>query len=135
VIAKALKENAKRGPAVLGTVQLNREASRGDPLAAYKVPLVDAIQGGKAWEQGADVVLGAYRPLIGAWDKKLEAEWRLGQRTLRDILEPNAVNLACLKHRVDGAAKGELMRLRWDRGRITDPQTEDRVAYETRHDL
>jgi replicative DNA helicase len=133
-ICQLLKELAKefRIP-VLCAAQLNR--GDGDPLAPYRPPRPSSIQGGEVIRQECDVALGVFRPLSRTLSRDEEADIRTGQKQVRDFLEPNCVGFHVLKHRLDGEQNGRVVRLRFDRGQLSDPVSEQRAAWEERNNL
>jgi replicative DNA helicase len=118
----------------LAAAQLHRD-KEGDVLAPFLPPKPTAIQGGEVVRQEADVAIGLYRPLLDTFTAENARAVRMGQSKIRPFLEPNTVGVHVLKHRVRGKALGELLKLRYEHGRIRDPQTDDRLAYEHRNDL
>jgi replicative DNA helicase len=134
-LCQCLKELAKAYaiPCVVAA-QLHRD-KEGDLLAPFLPPKPTAIQGGEVIRQEADVAIGLYRPLLDTFTAENARAVRMGQSKIRPFLEPNTVGVHVLKHRVRGAALGEVLKLRYEHGRILCAQTEDRLAYERRHDL
>ena len=118
----------------VAAAQLHRD-KEGDVLAPFLPPKPTAIQGGEVIRQECDVAIGLYRPLQDTFTAENARAIRMGQSKIRPFLEPNSVGVHVLKHRVRGNTLGELVKLRYEHGRITCSQTEDRLAYERRHDL
>ncbi len=133
-LCQTIKECAKRFQVpVLSAAQIHR--GDGDVLAPFLPPKPTAIQGGEVVRQEADVAIGLYRPLLSTFSPEDARQVRLGQSRIKPHLEPNTVGVHVLKHRVRGDMLGEIVKLRYEFGRIICPQTEDRLAYERREDL
>jgi replicative DNA helicase len=134
-MCKHIKELAKgyRIP-ILCAAQLHRDKD-GDVLAPFKPPKPTAIEGGEVIRQECDVAFGLYRPLVDTFDEKDAVNVRMGRAQIKPFLEPNAVGVHMLKHRLRGDQFGTIVRLRYERGAIVCPETERRLAYESRHGL
>jgi hypothetical protein len=107
---------------VLTTAQMHR--GEGDPLAAHRAPRATGIQMGDVVRQFAHIVLGAWRPLSREPSKAEQVRIRTRQIEVREFLEPNCIELAVLKQRVDGDQAGQRVRLRYEHGEIVDPTWE-----------
>lgn len=130
-----LKELAKSyNIPILCAAQLHRDKEH-DVLAPYKPPKPTAIQGGEVIRQECDVALGLYRPLIEMFGKSDALAVRMGQKRIKDFLKPNALGVHVLKHRLRGDALGDVIELEYRNGRILDPATETREAWESRNGL
>lgn len=134
-LCQTIKECAKvfRIP-VLAAAQLHRD-KEGDVLAPFLPPKPTAIQGGEVVRQECDVAIGLFRPLIETFNAEDAREVRLGKAKIRPFLEPNTVGVHVLKHRVRGKALGEILKLRYEHGRITCEQTAKRLQWEDRQGL
>lgn len=121
------------GLMTFAAAQLHRDKS-GDRLAAYKPPKETAIEGGEVIRQCANVAIGLYRPMREEVTKSEEREVAMGTKPLKDILQPNTIGVSILKHRIRGNV-GQQIKLGFHHGRIVCAQTNDREAYEHRHDL
>lgn len=134
-MCKHIKELAKgyRIP-ILCAAQLHRDKD-GDVLAPFKPPKPTAIEGGEVIRQECDVALGLYRPLRAGFSDKDAQAVRMGREEIRDHLEPNAVGVHVLKHRLRGEMLGRIITLRYERGAIVCPDTQRRLEYEARHGL
>src|SRR5512135_697780 len=85
LICKALKRLAQEtGIPVFGAAQLRR--GEGDLLAPYRPPRWSELQGGDIIRQRADVVLGAYRPLIATVTAKDVTALQQGHARFKDYL-------------------------------------------------
>lgn len=133
-MAQLIKELAKetRIPALVAA-QLHR--GDGDSLAPYRPPKPTSIQGGEVVRQECDVAVGLFRPLLHALTREDEQAIRTGTKPIQHFLAPNCVGVHVLKHRVDGAQTGAVLKLGWERGMLRDPSTDQRLAWEARHDL
>jgi replicative DNA helicase len=117
-------------------VVLAAQMNRGDrdPLGPYRPPNIFGIQGGEVIRQKSSVVLGLYRPLKADFQKADEMAIRMGTARVQDFVQPNAIGLHVMKHRLRGDTTGDLIQLAYARGRITDPLTvnqpsEDRYGF------
>jgi hypothetical protein len=69
------------------------------------------LRGGGTKEEEADTVLGVYRPLRpGTTEKKLKLV-RQGFAKLDDVIEHGMMGVEVLKHRLDGEARGQRVKL------------------------
>jgi replicative DNA helicase len=107
---------------IVAMAQLNRGVVR-DRLKPYLPPDVDSIQMGKVLEQVSSVVLGLFRPLESWVTKAHRAVIRLGGSP-KPYLKPNTMGVTVLKSRISGDC-GEIVDLRYDRGRISDSEPPD----------
>lgn len=120
-------------PVVCGA-QLHRD-KEGDMLAPFLPPKPTAIQGGEVIRQVCHVALGLFRPLIETFGPADAQAVRMGKAKIGPLLEPHTIGVHVLKHRIRGEALGDVVKLRYEHGRITCRETEDRVNYEARNDL
>jgi hypothetical protein len=111
---------------------LNRD---NDPLFAYKPPTDRSIQDGDVIRQNCNAMMGIYRPLKATFAKGDAEAFRLGQKTVKDLVEPNTIGLKFIKHRVIGESKGEVVKLAFRKGKVIDPADEARSALEERYQL
>ncbi len=118
----------------IATAQNHRGVGPVDRVKAHLIPNVDRIQGGKVLEQESDVVLGVYRPFVADISDETMAEIRRGTVSAREHLQPFTVGVAGLKGRIEGEV-GWVVNLKWDRGRIVDPEEEQQKATENRYNL
>lgn len=119
---------------VLLLAQLHRGEK--DPIAPFQPPNPYSIQGGEVLRQVSSVALGLYRPLVETFDAEDARQVRTGKRKIGAFLEPNAMSVHVMKHRLRGGeAYGELIHLTYDHGRISCPITEARLREEVRYDL
>lgn len=105
-----------------------------DPMAPYRPPNTNHIQGGEVIPQLLSVCLGLYRPtvLMSAEDV---AQVRRGQRRIKEFAAPNEMGVVVMKHRTRGHLTGETRTLPYTHGRIRDPATEARIKEEERLQL
>lgn len=128
------KDTACTGLVTIAAAQLGRDRE-GDILAPFLPPKETAIQGGEVIRQTCHVALGLYRPLRSTFEKGDALAVRHGQSDLKQYLEPNTIGVRVLKHRVRGDAFGQIVKLGFEKGRITCPHTTERLNFETRNDL
>lgn len=128
-----VREVAKHtGLPVVGAVQFNDRLSGGSRLAPYMPPRAATIKGGQHILEEAAVVLGLYRPLSDEVDTKVRRDIETGMLQATEYLEPNAIGVVILKHRIRGRYQGSKLNLTYQAGRISCPQTQERAAIEER---
>lgn len=133
-LCQALNEVPKQGRIpLITTAQMHRGDGK-DPLAAHRAPKETGIQNGDVIRHFAHVVLGAWRPLAREPDKTEKALIRDRRVNLRELLEPNCLELSVMKHRINGDVVGDRVRLRYERGEIMDPTFEQRVRWNNQAD-
>lgn len=131
-IIRRLKELARDHRLVLVVAsQVNRKGREGDRLAVYRPPQLQHMQGGAAKEHEADVVLGIWRPIRQRKTeettkdfKELLASASRGDTEPSQVIEPNTMALACLKHRTD-SHEGMRCKLHVRHGRLSEIAEKD----------
>lgn len=122
------------GLRVVATTQFNNEAVKGDRLAKYHPPQPQHVYLGGHKRQIATRFLGLWRPLEVApadpeeFARKVKAV-RAGAEP-RQVLEPDAMGVVCMKHRYYGAREGERAFLTVQHGRAVEPCDALRRAVE-----
>lgn len=120
-VTTVVHECAQRyGLPVLATSQTNVHGRGGDRFASYKPVRLESVKFGGRKVEVATTVLGIYRPLdprATVQDRKAVESGAADDAT---ILEQSVVCLNVIKSRHDGDALGKRIKLRWNRGRITD---------------
>ena len=102
---------------MLMATQVGRPA---DALDQFMPPALHNLRGAGTKEEEADTVLGIYRPLrMGTTDKELKAV-RQGLRDRETVIESGTMGVQLLKHRLDGPVAGKMVKLRVDRGCVSD---------------
>jgi len=122
--AKALTEAAlvSKVP-ILCTAQLGQGQDK-DPLLPYLPPDVSLIYGSGVVAQECWVALGVYWPL-GVHTKEDLAMVRRGEKEAHELAIPNTLAVRVMKHRVRGGeVLGRTVTLKYEGGRIIDPETE-----------
>lgn len=133
MIVETHKHAATHHLRTFATAQLlNRD---NDPLFAYKPPTDRSIQDGDVIRQNCNALMGIYRPLRETFGKGDADAFRLGTKTVKDLVEPYTIGLKVIKHRVIGESKGEIVKLQFHKGRIVDPADEQRQALEEKYGL
>lgn len=107
---------------VVAMAQLHRGQVR-DRLKLYRPPDIETIQNGDVLRQVSSVVLGLFRPLLAMLTKAEEQHIRLGE-SVKPYLKPNTMGVGVLKSRISGDM-GEVVDLRYDRGHLSNPDSED----------
>lgn len=110
---------------VIGAAQINERKQKGDRLRAFFPPQVDDIQNGKILEQVSDVVMAAYRPLRADITAAEIKEVRMGS-PVKPCLAQNTIGIHVLKSRIEGEI-GDVLQLGYKGGKITCPETEERM--------
>jgi replicative DNA helicase len=131
-----LKELKRAINAVQIPVLMAAQLGRGDRdiLRPYRPPTSYDLEGGEVIAQIASVILGLYRPVMPMTVGD-EREVRRGSKSIREFVVPHAIGVTVMKHRVGGDVLGERILLHYERGRISDPVTEQRLADEVRYGL
>lgn len=113
--------------------QLNNEACKGDKLARYHAPQPHHVWMGAVKRQVAAGMLGLYRPmkLSGVTRDELVAV-RHGEQEAKQLLEPNTMGVALMKHWLYGEREGDTAYLGIARGAITELSDDARRALEAR---
>lgn len=89
-----------------------------DQLEQFMPPSLHNLRGAGTKEEEADTVLGIYRPLKpDATDKDLK-QVRQGLMDRDYVIQPNAMGVMLLKHRLDGPVAGKAVKLRVWHGRV-----------------
>jgi hypothetical protein len=130
LLCSAINDQAKekRIP-ILTTAQMHRGDR--DRLARHQPPNPMSLQFGDVLGQKTHVLLGAFRPLRGKLSKSEEIEARKGKGGIKRFLEPNCVGFHIMGHRLNGAlAEGQVVKLRYEHGRIVNPTSTQRRLWE-----
>ena len=125
-------QSVRPGLMTVAAVQLHRD-KLGDHLAPFKPPKPSSIEGGEVVRQTCNVALGLYRPMR-AFTGTEEIDLRHGRLAIKEVLEPDRIGVAVMKHRIRGDA-GTIIKLDFLRGRIRCPLTEARIGSEYRYDI
>lgn len=122
--AKALSEAARQtGVPILCTAQLGMGQER-DPLKPFLPPQIEDIYGSGVVAQECWVALGVYWPL-GVHSKDDLAAVRRREKEPHELAMPNTLAVRVMKHRVRGGeVLGRTVTLKYEGGRIIDPETE-----------
>lgn len=120
------------GIPVIAATQFNNEGLRGDRLGQYKPPQPHHVYMGGHKRQIAWGMLGLYRPVRDDLTKEQHKAASAGRMEPAEFLEPNCLAMIVMKHRHYGGHEGNRVRLRFDRGVLTDETERDR--YATDHD-
>lgn len=99
-----------------------------DALEQFMPPSLHSLRGAGTKEEEADTVLGIYRPLKADIDDKTMTRVRQGLLDRDAIVEPNAMGVQLLKHRLDGPVAGKMVRLAVDHGRVSHMPERDRYS-------
>lgn len=104
----------------------------GDGLQAFMPVGLHDLRGGGTKEEESDSVLGVYRPLRpGTTEKKLKLV-RQGLAKLDEVIEHGMMGVEVLKHRLDGEARGQRVKLAVYHGQVSDLPEKDQ--YGTSHE-
>lgn len=115
--------------------QLNNEAVKRDVLARYRPAEPHMVYMGGHKRQVADGMLSIYRPLqlppndkegIKLWRERL-ADARTGGRKVRDLLIPNTMGVAVMKHR-EYNREGLRCYLHVDKGKVRELEHNEAAA-------
>lgn len=131
---RAMKDLARdHGVVILASAQLNQ--SDANPLDRFHPPEIRRLKESAGIGEEADVVLMASRRLKTMVSHEDLAAIRMGFKSVREAAEPNIMNLTCRKHRLDDALAGDrTIRLRIERGRVTDAAPEYREYQDWNRD-
>lgn len=121
----------KYGLLMVLTSQLNTEAVKGtDHLAKFQPPREQHVKFGGHKREIATGMLGIFRPVRRPKPGEDAEAFKLACRAARagelepkHILEPNTMGLVNMKSRNYGGREGNRIALRYDRGRILNPDT------------
>lgn len=129
--AKALSEAARLTQVpILCTAQLGMGQER-DPLKPFLPPQIEDIYGSGVVAQECWVALGVYWPL-GIHTKDDLAAVRRREKEPHELAIQNTLAVRVMKHRVRGGeVLGRTVTLRYEGGRIIDPETE-RLEHQER---
>lgn len=97
-----------------------------DAVEALMPPMLHNLRGAGTKEEEADVVLGLYRPLRASISDKDMKAVRQGTANIETIREPNTMAVMLLKHRLDGAVIGRVVKLAVRHQRVEDLLERDR---------
>lgn len=97
-----------------------------DSVEALMPPMLHNMRGAGTKEEEADVVLGVYRPLRAKISDAEMKAVRQGVANIDTIREANTMAVMLLKHRLDGAAIGRVVKLNVHHQRIDDLSEKDR---------
>lgn len=112
--------------------QCNNEAVKGDRLGLYQAPQPHHVYMAPGVKrQVATGMIGIYRPLVPDPAKDVLADVRSGKREAREILEPNTMGVAIMKHRYYGNREGMRAMLRMHHGRLVELDERDRFSART----
>jgi replicative DNA helicase len=95
-----------------------------DALEQFMPPSLHNLRGAGTKEEEADTVLGIYRPLKPDTTDKDLKRVRQGLLDREKVIEPNAMGVMLLKHRLDGPVAGKVVKLNVWHGKVTEPSTE-----------
>jgi hypothetical protein len=97
-----------------------------DSVEALMPPMLHNLRGAGTKEEEADTVLGVYRPLrLNVTDKELKAV-RQAAKPIDEVREPNTMAVMLLKHRLDGAVAGRVVKLGVHHQRVAEIAEKDR---------
>ncbi len=102
---------ATYGLTLLLAAQINRGQDR-SPLAEFLPPPLSALKQTGALEEEANVVLMLHRARRKDATKAMAQEVAMGQRDIRDLLDPDIICVSVAKHRNRPHATGRMLRLR-----------------------
>jgi len=102
--------------------QVNRPQGERSPLADFQPPPISALKQTGSLEEEASVILMLHRARKADATPAMVKEVALGQREVKDLLEPDVMCVSVGKHRVRGGeATGRIVRFRIQTGgRLTD---------------
>lgn len=131
--AKALTEAAREsGVPILATAQMGEGGRDPDPLKPYLPCELRDVYGSGVIGQETHVALGIYWPL-GITTKEDLAAVRRREKEAHELAMPNTLAVRVMKHRVRGGeVVGRSAFLKYEHGRIVDPETERINALEER---
>lgn len=99
-----------------------------DAVEAFMPPALHNLRGAGTKEEEADTVLGIYRPLRTTITEKDIKKVRQGLANAATITEPGQMGVRVLKHRLDGSAMGQSVRLAVHHGRVSHLAERDRFG-------
>lgn len=97
-----------------------------DALEQFMPPSLHNMRGAGTKEEEADAVLGVYRPLKKSATQQQMTLVRQGLADRDTVIEPNAMGVMVLKHRLDGVIAGKSVILGVEHQRIHDLREADR---------
>lgn len=100
----------------------------GDALESFMPPQLHNARGGGTKEEESDTVLGVYRPLKPETTEQDMKRVRQGFASAESIIESHQMGVRVLKHRLDGAVHGKIVRLAVNHGRVTDLPERDQFG-------
>lgn len=108
------------GVKVLAATQFNNEMIRGNRLGMYLPPTPLAVYQGSHKRQIASGMLGLYRPLKFDITTDEMKRFQRGQLEPQKVVEPNAMAVSVMKHRLFGNREGRRIVLGVEKGRVVE---------------
>ncbi len=122
-IRRAKELAVEYGIVMLMASQVGRPS---DALEMFMPPSLHNMRGAGTKEEEADTVLGVYRPLKTSATQQQMTAVRQGLADRDTVIEPNAMGVMVLKHRLDGVIAGKSVILNVHHQRVTDMAEKDR---------
>ncbi len=102
-----------------------------DALEMFMPPSLHNMRGAGTKEEEADTVLGIYRPLKKTAKQEQMTAVRQGLAERETVIEPNAMGVMVLKHRLDGVIAGKSIILGVQHQRVMEMAERDRWTTES----
>lgn len=107
------------GLRVLALSQLNNDAVRGDVLTRHRPPRPEMVFMGGHKRQVTTTMLGIYRPLLPDASPDDIKAVRADRMDVMQIVQPNVMGVAVMKHRHYGNREGKVVKLGVAHGRLS----------------
>lgn len=106
--------------------QLNSSRTQGDPLHAYRRPLLDWLWMKGVKDQVATTIFGLFRPIDPACDGKVMKDAREGLVETWRVALPYTMGIGVMKQRHGGAQRDRVLHLDYRGGVLSDLPPRDR---------
>lgn len=110
------------GIKVLAATQFNNEMIRGNRLGMYMPPSPLAVYQGSHKRQIASGMMGLYRPLKPGITADEMKKFQRGLLDPQHVVEPNAMAVSVMKHRLFGNREGKRVLLGVVKGRVVEDE-------------